>query len=56
MANRFHRQVSATDLAQMARTLESVRVAVGPEIDSANDAHGAFDVASAIRLGRALEP
>jgi len=55
MANRFNRQVSVTDLEHMARMVESVRVAVGPEIDLAVDAHGAFDVASAIRLGHALE-
>jgi L-alanine-DL-glutamate epimerase-like enolase superfamily enzyme len=56
MANRFNRQVSASDLRHMARMVGSVREAVGPEVDLAIDAHGAFDVASAIRLGRALEP
>ena len=56
MANRFNRQLSATDLAHMARMVESVRETVGPEIDLAVDAHGAFDVAAAIRLGEALEP
>lgn len=56
MANRFNRQVSAADLGHMARMVEGVRQAVGPEIDLAVDAHGAFDVASAIRLGQALEP
>lgn len=56
MANRFNRQVSVADLGHMARMVESVRDAVGPEIDLAVDAHGAFDVASAIRLGHALEP
>jgi L-alanine-DL-glutamate epimerase-like enolase superfamily enzyme len=56
MANRFNRQVSVSDLGHMARMVGSVRDAVGPEIDLAIDAHGAFDVASAVRLGRALEP
>jgi L-alanine-DL-glutamate epimerase-like enolase superfamily enzyme len=56
MANRFNRQVSASDLSHMAEMVGSVREAVGPEIDLAVDAHGAFDVASAIRLGHALEP
>ena len=56
MANRFNRQVSVTDLGHMADMVGSVREAVGPEIDLAVDAHGAFDVASAIRLGHALEP
>jgi galactonate dehydratase len=56
MANRFNRQISASDRRHMARMVESVRTAVGPDIDLAIDAHGAFDVASAIRLGEALEP
>jgi L-alanine-DL-glutamate epimerase-like enolase superfamily enzyme len=56
MADRFNRQVSAADLAHMARMVAAVREAVGPEVDLAVDAHGAFDVASAVRLGRALEP
>ena len=56
MANRFNRQVSASDLAHMAQMVGSVREAVGPGVDLAIDAHGAFDVASAVRLGRALEP
>jgi L-alanine-DL-glutamate epimerase-like enolase superfamily enzyme len=54
MANRFNRQVSAGDLRHMARMVASVREAVGPEVDLAVDAHGAFDVASAVRLGQAL--
>ena len=56
LASRFNRQVSAADLAHMSRMVEAVRTAVGPEIDLAVDAHGAFDVAAAIRLGAALEP
>lgn len=56
MANRFNRQISAADLRHMAQMVESVRTAVGPDIDLAIDAHGAFDVAAAIRLGEALEP
>ena len=56
MANRFHRQLAAADLAHMARMVEAVRTTVGPEIDLAVDAHGAFDVAAAIRLGEALAP
>jgi L-alanine-DL-glutamate epimerase-like enolase superfamily enzyme len=56
MANRFNRQVSARDLGHMAEMVSSVRDAVGQDVDLAVDAHGAFDVASAIRLGRALEP
>jgi L-alanine-DL-glutamate epimerase-like enolase superfamily enzyme len=56
VAERFNRQVSASDLRHMARMVERVREAVGPETGLAVDAHGAFDVASAIRLGQALEP
>jgi L-alanine-DL-glutamate epimerase-like enolase superfamily enzyme len=56
LANRFNRQISESDLRHMARMVASVREAVGPEIDLAVDAHGAFDVASAVRLGRALDP
>ncbi len=55
-ANRFNRQLSAADLQHMARMVESVRSVVGPSIDLAVDAHGAFDVAAAIRLGKTLEP
>ncbi|MBI3970735.1 MAG: mandelate racemase/muconate lactonizing enzyme family protein, partial [Chloroflexi bacterium] len=56
MASRFNRQISAADLRHMARMVESVRTAVGPGVDLAVDAHGAFDVAAAIRLGEVLEP
>jgi L-alanine-DL-glutamate epimerase-like enolase superfamily enzyme len=56
MANRFNRQISAADLEHMARMVESVRDTVGPHVDLAVDAHGAFDVAAAVRLGTALEP
>jgi galactonate dehydratase len=56
MAQRFNRQVSVADLEHMSRMVGAVREAVGAEVDLAVDAHGAFDVASAVRLGRALEP
>ncbi|CAA9268495.1 MAG: Gluconate dehydratase [uncultured Chloroflexi bacterium] len=56
MANRFNRQVRASDLRHMAEMVSSVRDAVGADVDLAIDAHGAFDVASAVRLGAALEP
>jgi L-alanine-DL-glutamate epimerase-like enolase superfamily enzyme len=55
-ASRFNRQLGAADLAHMARMVESVRQTVGPNVDLAVDAHGAFDVAAAIRLGQALAP
>ncbi len=53
-AQRFNRAISAADLRHCARLVEAVRHAVGPDIDLAVDAHGAFDVASAVRLGQAL--
>jgi len=55
-AQRFNRALSASDLRHCARMVESVRETVGPDVDLAVDAHGAFDVQSAIRLGQALEP
>jgi L-alanine-DL-glutamate epimerase-like enolase superfamily enzyme len=55
-AQRFNRALSAADLDHCVRMVEGVRAAVGPHVDLAIDAHGAFDVPSAIRLGQALEP
>jgi L-alanine-DL-glutamate epimerase-like enolase superfamily enzyme len=55
-AQRFNRQLAESDLRHCVRMVEAVREAVGPEVDLAIDCHGAFDVASAVRLGRALEP
>lgn len=55
-ASRFHRGMSNADLRHCARMVEAVRRAVGDEVDLAIDAHGAFDVQTAIRLGQALEP
>ena len=55
-AQRFNRVLSASDLGHCARMVEAVRDTVGAEVDLAVDAHGAFDVQSAVRLGRALEP
>jgi galactonate dehydratase len=53
-AQRFNRGISASDLRHCARMVESVRETVGPDVDLAVDAHGAFDVNAAIRLGTAL--
>lgn len=53
---RFNRGLGESDLRHCVRMVESVRTAVGPDIDLAIDAHGAFDVPAAVRLGRALEP
>ena len=56
MGRRFNRGLSASDLRHCVRMVESVRETVGPDIDLAVDAHGAFDVPAAVRLGKALEP
>ncbi len=52
----LNRCLSSADLALTVRMVEAVRAAVGDDVDLCIDAHGAFDVPSAVRLGRALEP
>ncbi len=49
-----NRSLSASDLALTVRMVEAVRGAVGWGVDLCIDAHGAFDVPSAVRLGRSL--
>lgn len=44
------------EIAQAAEFMMAVREAVGPEYELLVDAHARFDVASAIRAARALEP
>jgi len=51
----LNRSLSSGDLALTVRMVESVRRAVGDGVDLCIDAHGAFDVPSAVRLGRSLE-
>jgi L-alanine-DL-glutamate epimerase-like enolase superfamily enzyme len=53
---RFNRQLSAADLRHTVTVVAAVREAVGPEVDLAVDPHSAFDVPTAIRLGRLLDP
>jgi galactonate dehydratase len=55
MGRRFNRGLSPADLRHCVRMVESVRQTVGPEVDLAIDAHGAFDLPAAVRLSRALE-
>jgi L-alanine-DL-glutamate epimerase-like enolase superfamily enzyme len=55
MGRRFNRSLLAADLRHCVKMVESVRNAVGPDVDLAIDAHGAFDVPAATRLGKALE-
>lgn len=52
----LNRSLASADLALTVRMVEAVRAAVGDAVDLCIDAHGAFDVPSAVRLGRALEP
>ncbi len=42
--------------AKAIEMVKAVREAVGPDINIMNDIHGRFDVESAIRIGRQLEP
>ena len=48
--------ISAQGAANGERTIAAIRDAVGPEIEVLVDAHGNFNVPTAIRLARRLEP
>jgi L-alanine-DL-glutamate epimerase-like enolase superfamily enzyme len=52
----LNRSITPAELHLTVEMVEAVRHAVGPEIDLAIDAHGAFDVSTAITLGRKLTP
>lgn len=49
-------RLSPGEIAQAAELMMAVRETVGPEFELLVDAHARFDVASAIRAARALEP
>ena len=49
-------RLSPSEIAKAAEFMMGVREAVGPEFELLVDAHARFDVASAIRAARALEP
>jgi galactonate dehydratase len=51
----LNRSLTTGDLHLTSRMVGAVRNAVGREIDLCIDAHGAFDVTSATKLGRTLE-
>jgi galactonate dehydratase len=55
MGRRFNRGLTAQDLGHCVKMVDSVRKTVGPDIDLAVDAHGAFDLPAGVRLGKALE-
>jgi len=52
----LNRSISLSDIQLTVEMVAAVRDAVGRGVDLAIDAHGAFDVATAIRLGRKLAP
>lgn len=52
----LNRSITPAEVQLTAEMVEAVRKAVGPEIDLAIDAHGAFDVSTAITLGKKLAP
>ncbi len=49
-------EISAAGTALGLDTVAAIREAVGPQIEILIDAHGNFNVPTAIRLGKALEP
>jgi L-alanine-DL-glutamate epimerase-like enolase superfamily enzyme len=51
----LHRGISSRDLDRTVAMVQAVRDAVGDHVDLAIDCHGAFNVSTAIRLGRRLE-
>ena len=51
----LNRSITVQDLHLTVQMVEAVRKAVGEEIDLCVDAHGAFDVPSAVKMSRALE-
>jgi galactonate dehydratase len=52
----WNRSLNRAQVDRMAHQVGAIRDAIGPEIDLAIDMHGRFDVPSAIRAARALEP
>lgn len=50
-----HRGVCEVSLAEDLARVRAVREAIGPEIRLAVDANGAWDVPTAVRMGRAME-
>ena len=48
--------ISNADLRAALECVEKVRQAVGPDVDLLIEGHGRFDVPTAIRIARALEP
>jgi D-galactarolactone cycloisomerase len=51
-----HRGVCEVSLAEDLARVQAVREAIGPEVRLMIDANGAWDVPTAVKMGRALEP
>jgi galactonate dehydratase len=52
----LNRRIRAAELRDATTTVAAIRDAVGDDVELAIDCHWAFDVTSALKLGRALEP
>jgi len=52
----WNRSLNAAQIERMASQVAAIREAIGPRVDLAIDMHARFDVPSAIRAARALEP
>jgi len=52
----LNRSISAAELRDVAETVAAIRSAVGDDVELGMDCHWAFDVSSAVKLGRMLEP
>lgn len=50
------RHIKNGEIRQVAASVAAIRDRLGPDVDLALDCHWAFDLPSAVRLGRALEP
>lgn len=50
------RHITNAEIRQVEASVAAIRECLGPDVDLALDCHWAFDVPSALRLGRALEP
>jgi len=54
-ARQLDRGISPRDLEYTVKMVKAVREAVGREVELAIDCHGAFDVNTAVKIGRRLE-
>src|SRR4029453_11872724 len=52
----FNHTVNAAELRSMVERVAAVREAIGPDVDLAIDLHARYDVPSACRIARAVEP